>query len=67
MSEIPVTNWAGNVVFEAAERCAPRSPEQVQDVVRDAASRGARLRVLGTGHSFNDIADTEGEIGRAHV
>lgn len=60
MSEIPVTNWAGNVVYEASERVAPTNVEQVQQVVRDAAERGRRLRVVGTRHCFNSIADTDG-------
>ena len=60
MSEIPVTNWAGNVVYEASERLAPTSVEQVQDAVRAARASGKRLRVVGTRHCFNAIADTDG-------
>lgn len=60
MSALPATNWAGTVVFEARERYAPRTTSQVQDAVCRAAADGGRLRVVGTGHSFNDIADTDG-------
>lgn len=60
MSEIPVTNWAGNVVYEASARVAPTSVEQVQDAVRAARASGKRLRVVGTRHCFNGIADTDG-------
>ena len=60
MSEIPVTNWAGNLVYEASERLAPTSVEQVQDAVRAARASGKRLRVVGTRHCFNAIADTDG-------
>lgn len=60
MSELPVTNWAGNVVYEAGDRVAATSVEQVQVVVRCASERGQRLRVVGTRHCFNEIADTDG-------
>lgn len=60
MSALLATNWAGTVVFEARERYAPRTTSQVQDAVCRAAADGGRLRVVGTGHSFNDIADTDG-------
>ncbi|HEX2904135.1 MAG TPA: FAD-binding protein [Jatrophihabitans sp.] len=49
-----LTNWAKNVVFTAAELLEPTSMPQLQQLV---ASHD-RLRVLGTGHSFNRIADS---------
>ena len=52
-----VTNWAGNVSFASALE-APRSVEELQELV--AASE--KLRVLGTGHSFNRIADSTGTL-----
>jgi xylitol oxidase len=55
---IGLRNWAGNHEFSAARLHEPESIEQVQDIVRRAPS----LRVLGSRHSFNDIADTPGEL-----
>ncbi len=52
-----VTNWAGNVSFASALE-APRSVAELQELV--AASE--KLRVLGTGHSFNRIADSTGTL-----
>ncbi|MGW5260307.1 D-arabinono-1,4-lactone oxidase [Microbispora sp. NPDC004025] len=51
-----VTNWAGNITFgaEAVER--PSSVEEVRGLV----ARGEKIRVLGSGHSFNRIADSPG-------
>lgn len=60
MTETARANWAGNIVYAAAERRAPTRIEQVQQAVRDAATRGLRMRVLGTRHCFNDLADTDG-------
>ncbi|MGV9254365.1 FAD-binding protein [Streptomyces sp. NPDC003697] len=48
-----VTNWAGNITYTAEEVRRPRSLDEVRALV--AAS--PRVRVLGSGHSFNEIAD----------
>jgi xylitol oxidase len=53
-----LTNWAGNHAYRAAKLYEPESIEQVQEIV--GSSRA--LRVLGTRHSFNDIADTTGDL-----
>ena len=49
-------NWAGNIAFGAADFHRPVSLGQLQAVV----ARAGRIRVLGTGHSFNDMADSPG-------
>ncbi len=51
------TNWAGNLAYGATTLHRPTSVEAVQELV----ARTARLKVLGTRHSFNDIADTPAE------
>ncbi|GKQ37097.1 FAD-binding protein [Streptomyces sp. A012304] len=48
-----VTNWAGNITFAAKELHRPSS----LDALRTLVARGARVRVLGSGHSFNRIAE----------
>jgi alditol oxidase len=57
MSDRP-RNWAGNVEYSAARVHQPRSVAEVQEIVR----RGRSLKVLGSRHSFNRIADTDGEL-----
>jgi len=47
-----LTNWAGNIVFTPRRFVRPTSIEQVQDLVTGAE----HVRVLGTGHSFSDVA-----------
>ena len=53
-------NWAGD------ERCSPaliESPSSVQELsaaLERAARRGLRVRVAGAGHSFSDIACSDG-------
>jgi alditol oxidase len=51
------TNWAGNYTYGAGQLLVPRS----LDEVRAAAASSPALRVLGSMHSFNDIADSEGD------
>ena len=61
MSEA-VRNWAGNVEFRAARVHRPASLEELRQVVAGAEA----VRVLGTGHSFNRIADTSGDLVLLH-
>ncbi|QEW01972.1 D-arabinono-1,4-lactone oxidase [Microbacterium lushaniae] len=50
------TNWAGNLVYSAAEVVSPASVDELSGVVRGAD----RIKPFGTRHSFNTVADTEG-------
>lgn len=59
MSEhLRLRNWAGNVEFGPARIHHPASEDEVRRIVAGAAA----VRVLGTGHSFNKIADTPGDL-----
>jgi xylitol oxidase len=51
-------NWAGNITFSAATIERPKSVEAIQEVVQQST----KLRVVGSGHSFNKIADTTGTL-----
>jgi alditol oxidase len=51
-------NWAGNVTFGAERFHRPASVPQLQRLV----ARSERVRALGTGHSFNRLADTPGDL-----
>jgi len=56
-------NWAGNYVYRAVRLHRPTTVEQVQEIV----SRCSKVRVLGSRHSFNAIADsTEDLISLEH-
>ncbi|HEY4462834.1 MAG TPA: D-arabinono-1,4-lactone oxidase [Streptosporangiaceae bacterium] len=50
-------NWARNVVFSGQVERPSSVPE-----LRDIVGRGERVRALGSGHSFNRIADTTGVL-----
>ena len=52
----PRTNWAGNIAFAAPDFYRPAAVSELQAVV----ARARQVRVLATGHSFNDMADSPG-------
>lgn len=53
-----LTNWAGNVAFQATRLHRPATVAELQSVVATAD----RVRALGAGHSFSRIADTTGVL-----
>jgi alditol oxidase len=52
------SNWARNYVYRAARLHQPETVEQIQELV----TRSDKLKALGTRHSFNDIADSAGDL-----
>jgi len=57
MSE-KLANWAGNVTFSAERFHRPSSRPELQRLV----SQARQVRALGSGHSFNRLADTPGDL-----
>jgi alditol oxidase len=53
-----LTNWSGNIVYGTERLREATSVEQVRSMVR----AGTKLKVLGTRHCFNSIADSEHEF-----
>ena len=52
------TNWAGNIVYRAARVARPRTVSEARELVGE----NGQVRAVGTGHSFNRIADTPGVL-----
>jgi alditol oxidase len=52
-----ITNWAGNITYTAKELHRPYSLDAIGALVADSA----KVRVLGSGHSFNEIAEPGAE------
>jgi xylitol oxidase len=50
-----LANWAGNLVYGTDRLYSANSSQQVRDYVK----REGKLKVLGTRHCFNDIADSK--------
>ena len=53
-------NWAGDEVCAPAAVREPGSPQELAATIEEASRRGLRVRVTGSGHSFSDIACTDG-------
>ena len=51
---LELRNWAGNLAYSAESVHHPTSVVEVQELV----ARRARVKALGTRHSFNTIADS---------
>ena len=56
--ESSVTNWAGNERFTPARVHRPSGIGELQEIVAGAE----HAKALGTGHSFNRLADTSGDL-----
>jgi len=49
------TNWAGNIIYSTNNVHSPSTVEEVQELIKNHSS----IRVVGTRHSFNTIADSD--------
>lgn len=54
------SNWPGEQVCAPSAIVRPTSEAELADVIAQAAKRGERVRAVGSGHSFTDIACTDG-------
>src|SRR5512138_1144142 len=52
------SNWAANYFYRAKQIHQPETVEQIQELVH----RSDKAKALGTRHSFNDIADSPGDL-----
>jgi alditol oxidase len=51
-------NWAGNIAYSAARFHQPSSVADLQFIVASST----KVRAVGSRHSFNSIADTDGDL-----
>jgi L-gulonolactone oxidase len=63
MTEAPTwRNWARNQTARPAAVHHPASEDELVAILRRAATDGRRVKVAGSGHSFTDIACTDGDL-----
>jgi FAD-linked oxidoreductase len=53
-------NWAGDQHCAPSQIARPTSEDELAQAVAQARARGLQVRAAGSGHSFTDIACTEG-------
>src|SRR3954452_8080619 len=59
-------SWSGLTVARPAQVLAPASTAEVVEAVLDSGARGLRVKMVGSGHSFADIAATDGVLLLPH-
>ena len=60
-------NWGRTASCSPARVASPSGEEEIAQAVKDAQRDGLTVKVAGTGHSFTDIACTDGvllQLGR---
>lgn len=62
VSEAVWTNWGGTASCRPAEVEHPASEEEIFAALKRASAAGERVKVVGAGHSFTDIACTGGRM-----
>eukprot|EP01135_Chromosphaera_perkinsii_P004150 Nk52_evm57s270 gene=Nk52_evmTU57s270 len=50
-------NWERSVKFSYSKWCDIKSVEEIQEIVKHAAEQGMGVKVVGSGHSWNNIAN----------
>ncbi len=61
-SNVEWRNWAGDEGCRPREIVRPETIEQIAAAVARATREGLRVRVAGAGHSFSDVACSEGML-----
>jgi len=56
------SNWARNQTAHPAAVHRPSGDQELAAIVKRAASEGRTVKVVGSGHSFTDIACTDGHL-----
>ncbi|ADD07451.1 FAD-linked oxidoreductase (plasmid) [Natrialba magadii ATCC 43099] len=56
------TNWSGSISFEPDRILEPESETELQSIVRECAERGETVRVVGSGHSWTPVVETDGVL-----
>ena len=53
------TNWSGSVKSEPIAILYPSSEDEIIEIVKDALGTNKKIRMIGSGHSFSRILETE--------
>ena len=53
------SNWSGSVACTPRQRLKPTTIDELRQIVKDAAAAGRHVRVVGGGHSFTPLVQTD--------
>lgn len=62
MKTINWSNWSGSVQCTPIEVLLPESEEDIINIVHRANEHGKKIRVVGSGHSFSNLVETNDYI-----
>ena len=51
-------NWSNSLKFRPERFCAPKTEARIIEIVREASTRGTKVRTQGAGHSFSQLLAT---------
>src|SRR5437868_6970282 len=60
------TNWGATYSCTPTHVAGPSGTDEIATLVHSAVERGERVKVVGSGHSFTDIACTDGLLLKMH-
>jgi L-gulono-1,4-lactone dehydrogenase len=60
-------NYVGTQVAQPFQICRPASLSELKDVMREAAELKCAVRAVGSGHSWSDVALTDGMLIETHA
>jgi hypothetical protein len=55
-------NWSGSVTARPESIRYPATLDEIVGIVREARARGTKVRVVGAGHSFTPLVETDGVL-----
>jgi FAD/FMN-containing dehydrogenase len=55
-------NWSGSVTARPESIRNPATLDEIVGIVREARARGTKVRVVGAGHSFTPLVETDGVL-----
>jgi FAD-linked oxidoreductase len=56
------SNWGGTASSAAESLVTPTQEDEIASIVKNATAEGQRVKAVGAGHSFTDIAVTDGIV-----
>ena len=56
------SNWSENLTFEPEGVARPETEREVQKLVRECAEAGRTVRVVGSGHSWTPVVETDDQL-----
>src|SRR5262245_22211843 len=54
------SNYVNTQTAQPLAMCSPETPGEISSLVRETAGKGLSMKAVGSGHSWSDVALTDG-------